>query len=81
MKSKIYEKMTPNYHKSYLGYLNKLVEEYNISYQHSIGKNPIDADYSILSGKIETNSELSKFKVDDKVRKSKYKNGSSKSYT
>ena len=30
--------MTGNDYKSYLGYLNKVVDEYNNSYHHSIGK-------------------------------------------
>ena len=32
--------MTPNDSKSYLGYLNKLVDEYNNGYHCSIGKKP-----------------------------------------
>ena len=40
--------MTANYNKSYLGYLNKLVDEYNNSYHRSI-----DADYSALTETIE----------------------------
>ena len=47
--------MTANDSKSYLGYLNKLVNEYNKSYQRSIGKKPIEADCSALSKEIETN--------------------------
>ena len=43
--------MAPNYNISYIGYLNKLVDEYSYSYHHSIGKKPIDADYSVLSEK------------------------------
>ena len=34
--------MPANGNKSYLGYLNKLVHEYNNTYHHSIGKKPID---------------------------------------
>ena len=41
--------MTANDSKPYLGYLNKLEYGYNSSYHHSIGKKPIDADYSALS--------------------------------
>ena len=40
---------------SYFDYLNKLVEEYNNNYHHSIDKNPIHADYSALSEEIESN--------------------------
>ena len=66
--------------KPYLNYLNKLVEKYNNAY-HSIGKRPINADYSVLTKKIETNSQAPKFKVNDRVRIFKYKNIFSKSYT
>ena len=41
--------MTANNNKSYLSYLNKLVDEYNNSYHYSISKKPIDADYSALA--------------------------------
>ena len=43
--------MIANDNKSYLGYLNKLVDEYNSTYHHSISKNPIDGDYSPLTKK------------------------------
>ena len=72
--------MTTIYSKPYLNYLNKLVEQYNNAY-HSIGKRPINADYSVLTKKIETNSQAPKFKVNDRVRIFKYKNIFSKSYT
>ena len=38
--------MTANYSKSYLPYLNKLVDQYN--------NKPINSDYSALTEKIET---------------------------
>ena len=44
--------MTANNSKSYLVYLNKLVDEYNNTYHHSIDKKPIDADYSALTEKL-----------------------------
>ena len=37
--------MTANDSKSYLPYLNRLVDQYNN--QHFIGKKPITADYSL----------------------------------
>ena len=43
--------MTANDSKSYLGYLNKLVDEYNNNYHRSIGKKSIDADYYVLTEK------------------------------
>ena len=47
--------MTANKSKSYLPYLNKLVDQHNNTYHHSINKSPINADYSGLTEKIETN--------------------------
>ena len=73
--------MTANDSKSYLTYLNKLVDQYNSSYHHSINKIPIDADYSALNVKIERNFKVPKFKVNDRVRITKYKNIFSKGYT
>ena len=44
--------MTANDSKSDLSsYLNKLVDQYNNNYHHSIQKKPINADYSALSEK------------------------------
>ena len=38
LKAKIYKEVTANDRKSYLPYLNKLVDEYNNNYHHSINK-------------------------------------------
>ena len=38
--------------KSCLSYLNKLVDQYNNTYHHSIGKKPINAAYSVLINSI-----------------------------
>ena len=51
-KAKSYKKMTANDSKSYLRYLNKLVEQYNNTYYHSINKKPINVDYSALTEKL-----------------------------
>ena len=58
--------MTTNDSKSYLSYFNKLVDQYSNTYHHSIIKKPINADYSALTEKIETNSKAPKF--NDRVR-------------
>ena len=73
--------MTANDHKSYLPYLNRLVDQYKNTHHHSINKNPINADYSALTEKLETNPKAPKFKVNDRVRITKYKNNFSKGYT
>ena len=72
--------MTAADSKSYLSYLNKLGDQYNNIYHHSMNTQPIDADYSALTEKIESNRKASKFKVNDRVRITKYKNIFSKGY-
>ena len=52
----------------YVVCLNKLVDEYNNSYHHAIGKNPTNADDSALTEKNKTNSKLHKFDIGDRVR-------------
>ena len=73
--------MTSNDTKFCLFYLNKLVDQYNNTYHHSINKKPINADYSTLTEKIKTSPKAPKFKVKDRVRITKYKNISSKGNT
>ena len=81
LKAKIYKKMTASNSKSYFPYLNKLVHQNNNTNHHPIKKKTIDADYSALTGKIETNPKVPKFKVNDRARITKYKNIFSKGYT
>ena len=64
--------MTASDSKSYLNYLNKLADHYNNTYHFSIGKKPINADYSALTEKIETTPKAPKFKVNDRVRNTNY---------
>ena len=61
--------------------MNKLVGQYNNTYHRSINKKPINADCSALTENIETNNKAPKFKVNDRVRITKYKNIFSKGYT
>ena len=51
------------------------------TYYHSIGKKPIETNYYYLTENIESNPKAPKFKVDDWVRITKYKNSFSKGYT
>ena len=55
-KDKIYTKLPANDSKSCLGCLNKLVDQYNNAYHRSIGKRPVDADYSTLTEEKKTKS-------------------------
>ena len=73
--------MNTNNSKYYLSYLNKLVDQYNNTYRHSINKKPSNADYSTMTEKSETNSKAPKFKVNDRVKITKYMNIFSKDYT
>ena len=73
--------MTANDSKSYLSYLNELVDQYKNNYHHSNNKKSFNADYSVLTEKIEANFKVSKFEVNDRVRITKYKNIFSKGYT
>ena len=73
--------MTGNYSKPYLPYLNKLVDQYNNTYHHSINKKTINADYSPSTENIESNPKAPKFKANDRVKVIKYKNIFSKCYT
>ena len=47
--------MKTNDSKSYLLHLNKLIDQYNNTFHHSISKKPINADYSALTEKNENN--------------------------
>ena len=74
--------MTADDNRSYLLYLNKLVDQYNNNYyRHFINKKAINADYSAFTEKIETNPKAPKFKVNDRVRITKCKHIFSKGYT
>ena len=60
--------------------MNKPVDQYNNAYHHSISTKSINTDYSALVEKIETNPEVPKFKVHDRVSITKYKIIFSKGY-
>ena len=61
--------------------MNKLVDQYNNTYHHSINKRTINADYSALTEKIGTNLKAPQFKVSDRVRITNFRNSFSKGYT
>ena len=73
--------MTANDSKSYLSYLNKLVDQWNNTYHHCINKKLINANYSASTRKFETNPKVPQFKVNDRIRIIKYKNIFSICYT
>ena len=67
LKAEIYKKMAANNSKSYLSYLNKLVDHYNNTYHHSINKKLINAEYSTLTEKIETNLKAPKLMIESEL--------------
>ena len=74
-KSVIYQKMTSKTSEFYLPYLNKLVAQHN-----NTSQNHINANDFTLTEAIETSPNTHQFKVNDKVRMTKYENIFSKGY-
>ena len=58
-----------------------MLNQYNNTYHPSINEKILNADYSALTEKIEANSKVPKFKVNDRIRITKYKNIFSKDCT
>ena len=52
MSVKSINKIIANDTKPYISYLNKLVDKYNNTYCHSVGKKPINTDYSAFTEEI-----------------------------
>ena len=67
LKAKIFYEMLTNNSKSYISYLNELVDRYNYTYYHFINRKRFNAGYSALAEKIENNLKSSKFKITDRV--------------
>ena len=63
LKAKIYKKITVNNNKSYLSYLNKLVDQYNNTYHHSVGEKHVNAGYSALTKKLKRIMKLLNLKL------------------
>ena len=83
LRGNIYKKMAAKNRKSYFAYFNKLVDQYNNTYYHSIGRKCIIVSYSALNEKIEKTPKAPKFELNDRVtdtRIDKYKNIFSKCY-
>ena len=57
------------------------MDQYDNIYHNSIDKEPINAGYSALTKKIEINPKVPTFKVNERVRITKYKNFFSKIFT
>ena len=81
LKSKIYKYMTSISKNVYIDKLDDIVDEYNNTYDTTIKMKPIDVkDNTYINTSKEINNKDPKFKVDDRVRISKYKNIFAKGY-
>ena len=75
LKTKIYKYMTSVSKNVYINKLDDIVGEYNNTYHRTIKMKPADVkDNTYIDFKKEVNDKVSKFKVGDNVRISKYKN-------
>ena len=81
LKSKIYKYMTSISKNVYIVKLDDKVDKYNNTYHTTIKMKPIDVkDNAYINTSKEINNEDPKFKVDDRVSISKYKNIFAKGY-
>ena len=82
LKSKIYKHMIAISTNVYFEVLDDIVDEYNKTYYKTIKMKPIDVKSDSFAEYIEESNEKdSRFKVDDHVRISKFKNVFAKGYT
>ena len=81
LKNKIYKHMTAMSKNVYFNVLDDIVDEYNDTYHKTIKMKPIDVkNDSFAEFNEESNEKDPKFKIDDHVRISKYKNNFAKGY-
>ena len=82
LKSKIFKHMTAISKNVYFDVLDDIVNKYNNTVHRTIKMKPIDVkDNTYADSKKEVNDKISKFKVGDPLRISKYKNICAKRYT
>ena len=82
LKTKIYKYMTSVSKNVYIDKLDDIVDEYNNTYYRTIKMKSVDVkDNTYIDSKKGANDNDPKFKVDDHVRISKYKNIFAKGYT
>ena len=75
LKNKIYKYLTAISKSLYIDKLDGIVNEYNNKYHRTIKMKPVDVkDNTYIDFEKEVNDKNPKFKVDDHVRISKYKN-------
>ena len=80
--TKIYKQMTSISKNVHIDKLDDMVSEYNNTYDRTIKMKAVDVkDNTYIDFKKEVNDKVPKFKVDDHVRISNYKNVFAKGYT
>ena len=81
LKNKIYKYMTSMSKNVYINKLDDIVYDYNNTYHRTIKMKPVDIkDNRYIDFEKEVNDKDPKFKIDDRVRISKYKNIFAKGY-
>ena len=81
LKNKIYKYMTSMSKNVYINKLDDIVFDYNNTYHRTIKMKPVDIkDNRYIDFEKEVNDKDPKFKIDDRVRISKYKNIFAKGY-
>ena len=68
LKTKIYKKLPASDSKSYLPYLDELVDQYYITYHHSVNEKPNNSYYSASTKNIESSLKALRFSVNDIMR-------------
>ena len=82
LKTKIYEYMDSISKNVYIDKLDDIVNEYNKTYHRTIKMKPVDVKDNIyIDSSEDVNGKVSKFKVGDRIRISKYKDIFAKGYT
>ena len=82
LKTKIYKYMILVSKNVYISKLDDIVDEYNTTYHRTIKMKPVDVkDNTYIDFEKKFNDKDPKFKVEDHVRISKYKNIFAKGYT
>ena len=82
LKNKIYKRMTSIGKNVYFNVLDSIVDNYNKAYHSSLKIKPKDVtDSAFVEYHEESNNKYPKFKLDDHVRISKFKNVFAKGYT
>ena len=82
LKNKVYKYMTSISKNVYIDKLDDIVNQYNNTYHSTIKLKPMDVkSNTYIESSKEINDKNPKFKIDDNVRISKYKNVFAKAYT